>query len=277
MYFRYDIKQGLIRTRFLWIAVVLFAIYECVSFGIESKVLYESGKLDRNIYITDLLVYLWKGDKPIALYNPGEFHFPFLWISSQLLLSFIIGMYPFSEIYQGHGAYVLIKGGNRFKWISSKFVLILIQCFLFYLLYLLTAVIISIVNGYRIEFIIHPSTTEFLVTSSASIYGWHLILLLILPFITSLALSSLQLLILTTTNSAISVIGILSLCVASTYYDSIMAFPNCGALQRNACFSMGNIPSSYSFLILLMLIVASYLITVFVFTNLDVIKKGKTI
>ena len=277
MYFRYDIKQGLLRTRFLWIAVVFFAIYGCISFGIESEALYESGKLDRNIYITDLLVYLWKGDKPLSLYNPGEFHFPFFWISNQLLLSFIIGMYPFSEIYQGHGAYVLLKGGNRFKWISSKCTLIMIQCFLFYVLYLLVALIIALVNGYCMEFILRPSTSEFLITSNAPIYGWQLILLLILPFTTSVALSSLQLLILTTTNSAISVIAILSLCVASTYYDSIMAIPNCGALQRNVCFSMGNIPSSHSFLVLIILIVVSYLITVFVFTKLDIIKKGKTI
>lgn len=120
MYCQYDLKQGVLRYWKSYLMPVVLTAVGCISFKMAVKDETAIGMLDRAVTFPDLLLYLWKGDKPNILYKEGEFHFPFLWILTQIQLSYIVGRYPTSELYDNHGAYVLIKGGSRFRWLQSK-------------------------------------------------------------------------------------------------------------------------------------------------------------
>ena len=80
MYYQYDLKQGVLRYLKSYLLPVVLTVVGCISF--KMAVIDESaiGMLERAVTFPDLLLYLWKGDKPNILYKEGEFHFPFLWI-----------------------------------------------------------------------------------------------------------------------------------------------------------------------------------------------------
>lgn len=277
MYYQYDLKQGVLRYWKSYLLPVILTVVGCISFKMAVKDEIAIGMLERAVTFPDLLLYLWKGDKPNILYKEGEFHFPFLWIITQLQLSYIVGRYPTSELYDNHGAYVLIKGGSRFRWLQSKCLVILINCLLFYGVTVLFAFIFSELNGFSMQFLIEPSASPLLLTSENNLTGVNLILLLLLPLLASIALSYVQLAITLFIDSTVGFTFVLGICAASIYFESIFIFPNCSALSRNALFNAGTIDTINAIILLFSIIVTSIFICHIYFGKTDIIKKGKSV
>lgn len=277
MYYLYDIKQGIIYKWKLYLFPVIISLIGCISFCMTIDSGLNADEIDRKIHLTDLLLYLWKGDKPIVLYDAGEFHFPFMWFFSQIALSFIVGRYPLSELYDGHGAYVLLKGGSRYHWLQSKFFVVIIDCIIYYSIVFVTALLFSFVSGYEMKFALPSSQSSLLLSASESIESGKLIILFLLPFFTSISLSFFQLLISLLTNPTFGFLCILGLCGASIYFDIIWVIPNCAALNRNSLFLSGEIITSKAIIYLSCITILSCVFSQLYFRKIDIIKKGKAI
>lgn len=111
--------------------------------------------------------------------NPESFKFPFLWLIIQLVLAFITGKYPLSEIYTNHGANVLIKGRSRTKWILSKFLWIFTVCIVYYLIIFLTIIIYSKTLNYNFNLNLIETNSPILLTPIKNISTTNLICILI--------------------------------------------------------------------------------------------------
>lgn len=277
MYYLYDLKQGVIRKWQFYLLPAVISLMSFLSFYITIDSAVKFDGIDREIYLSDLLLYLWKGDKPVVMYPIGEFHFPFMWFISQIALSFIVGRYPLSELYDGHGAYVLLKGSSRYHWLQSKFFVVLIDCIIYYSIVVVIALSFSLILGYSLLPTLPTSQSSLLLVANKSIESGKLIILLLLPFLTSIALSFFQLLISLFINSTFGFLSVLSLCGASIYFDNMWVIPNCSSLNRNSLFLSGEVVTSNAIIYLSCIAIVSYVLSQLYFSKNDIIKKGKAI
>ena len=277
MYYLYDLKQGIIRKWLFYLLPAIISLIGVLSFYITINSSVKIDDIDRKIYLSDLLLYLWKGDKPIVMYPIGEFHFPFMWFISQIAISFIVGRYPLSELYDGHGAYVLLKGGSRYHWLQSKFFVVLFDCIIYYGIFFFIALSLSLVLGFSLLPILPTSQSSILLVADKLIESEKLIILLLLPLLTSISLSFFQLFVSLLINSTFGFLSILGLCGASIYFDNMWVVPNCSALNRNSLFLSGEVITSNAIIYLSCITIVSYILSQLYFSKNDIIKKGKAV
>lgn len=268
MYYKYDLKNGIIYDCAKFLIPILITIIACISFNsiITSAEINEM--LDRNADFADLLLYIFKGEKTFNPLEDEEFHFPFMWLIIQLSVAFIVGKYPFSEIYDNYGSVILIKGKSRKKWIISKFLWIVTVCVLFYLLIIITAIIFSLIFGFSFNLKVFPSQSFVYLTSINYLDSRILIKLFLLPLVTSIALSFFQTAISLLFQPVYGFICILIICGTSIFTDSIYAFGRYSLLIRYEYF---NISIKTAILTLSIISIFSFLFCLVYFEKCDIL------
>ncbi|MDE5765449.1 MAG: hypothetical protein K2I00_10935 [Ruminococcus sp.] len=275
MYYKYDFKIGILYdwTKFL-IPIVITAIC-CISFNSEITWVSEYEILDRTADFADLLLYIFKGEKPFEPLDNENFRFPFIWLMIQLSVSFIVGKYPFLEIYDNHGSLVLIKGHSRIKWMVSKFLWIMSVCIIYYFLIFAVAVLFSFVFGYSFKFAVYPSQSFVYLTAYDTINSIPLLKLFLLPLITSIALSYFQTAVSLLFQPIYGFVSILGICGISVFTDSVYTFGNCSLLIRNEIFNISDISTNKSLIFLTIIIVISFVFCIIYFNRCDILQNRR--
>ena len=70
--------------------------------------------------------------RPFDKLSDEKFQLPITWFLINMILFYFTGKYPYSEIYNNHGANVLMKGGSRNKWFLSKWMWCIAGVILYY-------------------------------------------------------------------------------------------------------------------------------------------------
>lgn len=275
MYYKYDLKNGIAGEWRMFFLPLIIACIACFSFTSEIKGFERIGQLDREVFFSDVIIFIFKGEPPFDPTDPDKFRFPFLWLINQLSISFIAGKYPFSEIYNNHGAYVLIKGKSRKKWIASKFLWIITVCIIYYTIIFLTIFVYSWLSNYLFDFTLNMADSSVLLSPTYDIDAIKLIRIYLLPLVTSVALSFLQIAVSMVFNSVFGFAFVLGVCGVSIFYESIFAIGNCSLLIRNEIFSQSNISTNKSYLILLIVAIMAFLFGIFYFENCDILQNRR--
>ena len=132
MYFKYDLKIGFCKDWYKFFVLIGVVLISCI-------VLYFYDNANAlKLGSFDYLAYLTKAEKPYHPELNERFRFPFTWFILHLYLAWLIGKYPFSELYDNHGASVLILGGSRCKWYGSKLLWACITVLTYYLIIIVT-------------------------------------------------------------------------------------------------------------------------------------------
>ena len=274
MYYKYDIRNGIIYDWMKFLIPVIIAVIGCLSFNSSIVLSERYGLLDRNADYIDLLLFIFKGEKPFSPLNNDDFKFPFMWLIIQLSLSFIIGKYPFSEIYDNHGAIVLIKGKSRKKWMISKFMWLYAVCIIYYFLIYIVTAVFSLCCRYTFDFVVHTSDSYIYLCSFEEINGLILIKLLLLPITASIAFSSLQTVIALIFQPVYGFVCVLCLCGLSIFTNSIFFLGNCSILIRNEIFCISDISTNNGLILLFAVCVISFIISIIYFDRCDILHRG---
>lgn len=149
------------------------------------------------VSFTDIVFYCFGGMKEYIPSDTNSFIFPVIWTLIQLLLFYNTLYYPFKDL-DSIGQQTLIRNKNRNMWWISKSIWNFLSVLFFYLTSYLAIMIFCLVNRIPITLDVN---TEFIRNAFGLIDGISLekskltILLLtvyLLPFLTSVALNSLQ-------------------------------------------------------------------------------------
>lgn len=275
MYYKYDFKNGILYDWMKFLIPIAITIICCISFNAEITSASKYETLDRAADFADLLLYIFKGEKPFEPLNNENFKFPFMWLIIQLSISFIVGKYPFSEIYDNHGSLVLIKGHSRIKWMMSKLLWIICVCTIYYFLIFAVAVLFSFGYGYSFKFAIYPSQSFVYLTAYDTIKSMSLLKLFLLPLITSIALSFFQTAISLLFQSIYGFISILGICGISVFTNSVYTFGSCSLLIRNEIFNISDISTDKSLILLLTIIVISFVFCIIYFDRCDILQNRR--
>ncbi len=177
----------------------------------------------------------------------------------------IIGSYPFSSVYDNHGASVLIYGGSRSRWYLSKVVWIAITVLAYYLTMVATSLLFCIATEVPISWEINL----FAVSEEFSIA------VLLLPIVTSFVTGIFQLFLMTLTTPIVSFIAIAALSAASTYITTPLLFPNCSQFLKLSAFSEAGIGTAESYLTLGIVFALSLTAGLIAFNRRDILKSQR--
>lgn len=269
MYFKYDLKCGILHQWYYFLIPLCITIISLLSF--EVYLISGADYLDRMPTFADVWLYIFKGEKPFNELYKYQFHFPILWILNQTALSLIVGSYPFSELYDNHGSIVLLKGRSRIKWITSKLLWVICACVLYYLVMLTAIILFCLLTNIPLNLTIYPSISSFYVTSEQVISGIPILILLFLPFITSIALSFLQTAVSLLLGTISGFGTILVVCGLSIFTEHVAAFGNCSLLIRNEVFGYSDIQTRTSIIVLFCVIAITGIFCIISFRNYDVL------
>lgn len=276
MYYKYDLKNGIIYDWTKFLMPIVITVIACISMNYEIISAEKHGLVDRNADFADLLIYIFKGEKPFAPESSDDFKFPFMWLIIQLSVAFIVGKYPFSEIYDNHGSMVLIKGKSRKKWMISKFIWIISVCLILYMLIIITAAIFSAAFGFSFNFMIESSQSYVYLCYDKTIKGVELLKLLILPLITSISLSALQTVVSLVFQPIYGFAFIFGLCGLSVFTDSIYALGSCSILIRNEIFYISDISTNKAFILLSLVFILSFVFSLVYFEKCDILQNRRS-
>lgn len=274
MYFKYDLKIGFrknIMCLFIVAAIVVaagtafyFQILDEKSAGLE---------LPRNLNSMDYFLHIFEGMHPLDKFSDDKFQLPITWFLINTILFYFAGKYPYSEIYNNHGASVLIKGGSRDKWFISKWVWSILCVILYYFAAYIFVAIFCIVAKVPISFEIQPMEYQNLLSPVIESTKLDTVIVIILPIISSAAAISVQLLVSLIISPFMGFMFMAVLYISSAYYFNPFLIGNLSMLARSSIFRTDGISFIQAVIISSMTMILSLIAGIWIFRRWDIMER----
>ena len=216
---RFDIKQGIIaRAGWFLMAVLVSVVFAEVFFYTRNQMITD-GRVSGELYYMDAYMWMFRG---MEKYNPQAkeaFDITDSYLVWNFLLAFIIGDYPVREL-RTTGKNWLVRSESRTAWWIGKCIWNIITVFLFYICIHIGIVITAFVNNASWE----PSLNrDVFVRTFKLMIDWNYadILMskaLLLPILSSLAVSQLQMLLMLILGAITGYAGVVVSSGVSAFY-----------------------------------------------------------
>ncbi len=224
-YQRHDIRQGVVRRwRYFLIAAVIFALI-CGQLWQRHHGLMQQEDLARKygveaaLSLGDYWCYLFQGTEIFVAGDP-HFRVNMLWVLIPLYLAFAVGFYPFQDL-TGYGQHLLLRAKSRPMWWLSKCIWLVVSVAAFYVVAACTIVLFGLLSGAQPTWLPHPGVQMYFsqidVGNGQSSF---LAAALLLPPVSSLALSALQMVVSLLTRPLMGMVAIAALLSACVFYAS---------------------------------------------------------
>lgn len=270
---RYDITNGIIHQ---WKKLLLLALVYSIIIG-EFVVTYTLKKIDTPYTTGDLFLWIFKGMDWITD-TQQNIEIPTAYILPNVLIGFIIGNYPFKDI-NGYGGLVLMRTGKKSIWWISKCIWSILVAVISYSIMVIEVVLVSLING-RVSL-----DTTFSVGIKVSGYDRTIlesneqltklvIAVVLVSFITTIALNLIQIFISQILGPIVGYIVIISILIVSIFVKSFFVVGNGFMAIRSNLYSAngGDIRQTIliDILMSLFVLIAGY----FLLLKMDILKKS---
>lgn len=267
---KHDLTIGISANISKYIIAIIYLSILCIKFF--SNISAQNVMTDGNTI--DCIIYIFKGIKVYIPENGEPFAIPFDWLIIQSLISLLVIQYPTQDLYT-YGMQILIRTRNRCSWWLSKCIWNIASVFIFYMLSFVLALVFSAMFGNvsmtpnnQVNNLINLINLE-----NIQINLYFYITVLILPFLTSVAVSLLQMALSFLINPIISFLVIMSLMAASAFCHSIFLFGNYSMLLRNEVFYINGFDNRLIIIVNIILIAVSIFVGLIYFVKIDILKK----
>lgn len=271
---RHDVIYGIVFEWKKYVAVIVIFSLLCASFA--HLVFLE--RLYGTIHVwpdyADYFIDIFKGMK---LFVPGktnrEFSVPAKWLLLQVAIVFLVSNYPLTDL-SSYGQQVIIRLKHRRQWWFSKCVWVCCTVVLFYLLGYFVLFLFCLGSG-GVSFQPDVSLNLFVsqVNSSKLSPGLLVVSGILLPILTSTALSLFQMLISFLSNSMLGCITIITVLVLSAYQCDMLLPGNYLMLLRNMLVTPGGVSTENGIFLDACLIVISVLAGEWLFSKYDILNR----
>ena len=277
MYFKYDMKIGFVRDIYKFIIIIIITLAGCIWFDGILSTNIQANVVSDNHSIINIFAYFFKGCAPKNASDQKIFELPIVWLLFQMYLMFILGKYPYSEMNDNHGAFVLIKGKSKKRWYLSKCVWNGIVVLSYYICCYGTILIYGIINGYdmncKFATPIDDIALKSFVVPIEEISPLGIMALFIIPIITSFSLANIQFMISTITSSVIGFVCSIIILVSSAFYMNVFLIGNTTMWSRFEYFLGGNIKPVTGMIVALLFSVVSIIVGMIIFLHKDILIK----
>jgi len=235
MQIKHDYYMGTIKGWKKYAVVLIIFILLCANFQRGLIISREYDNFREKPTFGNYIIDIYKGvDISNKVDNKEKIEMPPGWILLNIFLSVVIGYYPLNDLKE-YGSQILIRSKKRWQWWLSKCLWIVGNVLIFYTIGYIVIAIFSLINGglsltpnHNVNLAVSKLDTSSLTARQVLNVG------IILPVITSIALSLMQLTLAMFSNSIYSNIFIISLIIVSIYYCNPILMGNYLMMLRNS-------------------------------------------
>ena len=274
MYFKYDLKIGFRKN--IMSLFIIAAIVFTAALASHIQILDEKSVeliLPRNLNSMDYFLHVFEGMRPYSRVSDERFQLPITWFLMNVILFYFTGKYPYSEIYNNHGANVLVRGGSREKWFISKWMWCIVCVTLYYFVAYVVLLLFCLMVNVPISFDIQPIAYQNLLSPVMEITQVDVIKVMILPLISSMAAVSVQLVISLVTSDFTGFMFMAVLYISSAYYFTPLLIGNFSMLARSAFFYIGGIPIMQAIISSIVISILSLIAGIYFFRRQDIMER----
>lgn len=270
---RYDITNGIIHQ---WKKLLLLALVYAIIIG-EFVVTYTLKKIDVAYTTGDLFLWIFKGMDWITK-TQQNIEIPTAYILPNVLIGFIIGNYPFKDI-NGYGGLVLMRTGEKSIWWISKCIWAILVAVISYSIMIVEVVIISLVNG-RVSLDTNPTVEikvsgyDRTIVESNNQLTKLIIVVVLVSFITTIALNLIQILVSQILGPIIGYIVIISILIVSIFARSFFVVGNGFMAIRSNLYSVNGGDIRQTILIDIFMSLLALIAGYFLLLKMDILKKS---
>lgn len=237
----FDIKRGFREERSKYLFTILVCVAMCFLMHYQLHNYFTLHHISSNSELSwfDYLFYNLKGDK-VYEYNSGEqFRMPANWICNQVLVALIVGYYPIRDL-SGYGKNTLVRSQSRILWFTSKIILTVILVVLFYITIYCTTLVFGLFDSGTVSATLNVKVTNFFYQVNISdIYmPTFIVYMLVVPLLTSITISIVQVVLSFVVNPFISLVLVIGYFTLGTYYDSPFLIGNFSQIFRSKFFNV---------------------------------------
>lgn len=217
----------------------------------------------------DFIVDMFKG---MEKYEPHiktkPFEIPAFYLFFNLYISYVIARYPLNDL-RGMGMNVLVNSRNRSSWIVSKFVWCAEMVLLLYAVTFAIAITFSALSG---QVDLHLNTEINISVSNLQLTQDQFFLnVILLPIITSICISYVQLMIsFRVSLLAGSIVTIVLICLSAYYSNTFLVGNYLMLLRNSAVIGSGGVLASHGCIISILLSIVSLLLSNVWFAKRDI-------
>lgn len=231
---KHDLSLGLIVPWFRYIPVLLIFTTLCAIFQerIASSLAIEM--IHSKPTFSDYLVEIFKGMEIYDLSNrENSFRIPVAWLMINIYITYLVSYYPFKDL-QGFGQHILLYSKNRSQWWLSKCIWNITTVLSFYLMGYVVIFIFAFFTG---NVSLRTTLEINSLISNVNTSGFNktdvLTISILLPLLTSVAISLFQMLISLLSKPVFGFIIVIVILVLSAYWCHPLLIGNYLMLLRN--------------------------------------------
>lgn len=265
-----DIKEGILRKFYKYIVIIVITLLIAVMYIYTYNNLVLEGKIDNTGFtIADIWIYCFRG-KLIHVSN-GISELPSaVYLLFQLIIAFVIGDYARKD-YDSRARYIIVRTKSRISWIAGKMVWVWCALSTVYLCMLATLELVCIINlqgnigcAISTELAYRITGVELANNCNTSVV---FLKLLLMSYITSLALGSLQLMVSFIINSEV---GYMMVVILSAYIRNALCIGNAFMYVNTSYISGGIINPLHIIVVSCLVIMISNIILIKKFKRIDI-------
>ena len=147
-----DIREGILKNK-RFIIIPILCIFECMHAHMNINTYKKYYDIHEQTTFLDFIAEIFHGCDPISkISNPDiKIEIPYFWLAIFIFAVFVGFDYMHNDLTQ-FGIQVLSRTRNRRSWWISKCVCSLVSSIWFYMIFILTAIVFSLINGYSLDF-----------------------------------------------------------------------------------------------------------------------------
>ena len=234
---RSDISQGIFCGYLKYIVVFIISLIFTQNYFAKIENYIANGKIAGGVSIFDLLIYFFKGMKEYIPASNKSFEIPVEFLLLNILLAIIIGNYPMKDI-NGYGRTVLVRSYTRLSWWFSKCIWNVLSVITFYVAIYIGIIVIyaahgGLSNGIRCMLNADLMSVIFGVDLGNVNNSVLMITIIVLPIISSIAISMLQMTLAFYLNPIVSYVIIIAMYIFSAFYMKWFMMGNFMMMYRN--------------------------------------------
>ena len=273
---KYDLKHGWNNTYYKFgIFAVIIIIINIIGVNSIKMIVEDYGT---TADILDYICFVVGGPKYIPEGMVNRYIIPVLWLLIQVGISYTIGYYAVADLHT-YGQQILLRSPSRARWWISKVVWNFVTvCGLYIILYGIT-LLSGALAGCEWKWKLTPQIATNLCNIDAVLGSRyeHMIILLIMPVITSIALSMVQMAIALLSSPMIGFIVAQSVVILSTIYAKKWLISNYAMLSHNKLTCPSEIIFKEGIIINVLVCVVSISVGVCYFRKCDIILKREEV
>lgn len=274
-----DIRQGILRGYFKYIAVFIISIVFAVQFYLKAFNYRDRGLISGAVNFKDCVICLFKGMREYIPASNSPFEVPVEFLLLNLVLAYMIGNYPMKDLH-GFGRAILLRSNTRLSWWLSKCIWNILTVLFFYMM-------IYLGIGFATSLLGAESTAsadvlnadlikrflQFDIASSGVDPRQLVAYAIILQIFTSIAISMLQMTLAFILNPIISYMFVVSMYIFSAYYMKWFMMGNFLMTFRIGLVNVKGMRLGTSLIVDVIVFATSAIVGYLYFRKYDVIQK----